>query len=152
MRLTNISQSFPHKMAENSWYEEITSLSPYVYTIQDKKKKNNLIVSSYTIIVKLGKKYRLFNAIYTIHWNVSLKLLLALLSSKQVTLCDSIWHVSSSSGEACCELLYPVTFTYHRASNRIRNSHTEFLTQHFTVNATKNLQIYGLCGYNLCQI
>jgi len=27
----------------------------------------------------------------------------------QVTLCDPIWHVSSSSGEACCELLYPVT-------------------------------------------
>ena len=27
----------------------------------------------------------------------------------QVTLCDHIWHVSSSSGEACCELLYPVT-------------------------------------------
>ena len=29
-RVTNISQSLPHKMAENSWYEEITSLSPYV--------------------------------------------------------------------------------------------------------------------------
>jgi len=27
----------------------------------------------------------------------------------QVTLCDPIWHVSSSSGEACRELLYPVT-------------------------------------------
>ena len=27
----------------------------------------------------------------------------------QVTLCDPIWHVSSSSGVACCELLYPVT-------------------------------------------
>ena len=26
----NISQSLPHKMAENSWCEEITSLSPYV--------------------------------------------------------------------------------------------------------------------------
>jgi len=25
----------------------------------------------------------------------------------QVTLCDPIWHVSSSGGEACCELLYP---------------------------------------------
>ena len=31
-RITNISQSLPHKMAEDSWYEEITSLSPYVYT------------------------------------------------------------------------------------------------------------------------
>jgi len=31
-RITNISQSLPHKMAENSRYEEITSLSPYVYT------------------------------------------------------------------------------------------------------------------------
>jgi len=31
VRITNISQSLPHKMAENSWYEEITSLSPYVY-------------------------------------------------------------------------------------------------------------------------
>ena len=30
VRITNISQSLPHKMAENSWYEEITSLSPYV--------------------------------------------------------------------------------------------------------------------------
>jgi len=29
--ITNISQNVPHKMAENSWYEEITSLSPYVY-------------------------------------------------------------------------------------------------------------------------
>jgi len=28
---TNISQSLPHKMAVDSWYEEITSLSPYVY-------------------------------------------------------------------------------------------------------------------------
>ena len=27
----------------------------------------------------------------------------------QVTLCDPVWHVSSSSGEACCELLYLVT-------------------------------------------
>ena len=26
----------------------------------------------------------------------------------QVTLCDSIWHVSSRSDEACCELLYSV--------------------------------------------
>ena len=30
----------------------------------------------------------------------------------QVTLCDPIWHVSSRSGEACCELLYPVTLLY----------------------------------------
>ena len=30
----------------------------------------------------------------------------------QVTLCDPIWHVSSSSGEACCELLYLVTLVY----------------------------------------
>jgi len=31
----------------------------------------------------------------------------------KVTLCDPIWNVSSRSGEACCELLYPVTyFTY----------------------------------------
>ena len=28
----------------------------------------------------------------------------------QVTLCDPIWHVSSRSGEACGELLYPVTY------------------------------------------
>jgi len=27
----------------------------------------------------------------------------------QVILCDPIWHVSSRSGEACGELLYPVT-------------------------------------------
>ena len=31
----------------------------------------------------------------------------------QVTLCDPIWHVSSSSGEACCELLYPVSLLYY---------------------------------------
>jgi len=34
-------------------------------------------------------------------------------SAWQVTLCDPIWHVSSSSGEACCELLYPVTLLYY---------------------------------------
>jgi len=28
----------------------------------------------------------------------------------QVTLCDPIWHVSSRSGEAWCELLYLVTY------------------------------------------
>jgi len=33
VRITNISQSLPHKMAENGWYEEITSLSPYVYAV-----------------------------------------------------------------------------------------------------------------------
>jgi len=30
VRITNILQSLPHKMAENSWYEKIKSLSPYV--------------------------------------------------------------------------------------------------------------------------
>jgi len=34
VRITSISQSLPHKMAENSWYEEITSLSTYVYNLQ----------------------------------------------------------------------------------------------------------------------
>jgi len=31
----------------------------------------------------------------------------------QVTLCDPIWHMSSRSGEAVCELLYflPLPFT-----------------------------------------
>jgi len=38
-------------------------------------------------------------------WNVTS-------AGSQVTLCDPIWHVSSSSGEACCELLYPVTLLY----------------------------------------
>ena len=37
----------------------------------------------------------------------------------QVTLCNPIWHVSSSSGEACCELLYPVTLLATRRS-RVR--------------------------------
>ena len=32
VRITNISQSLPHKMTENSWYEEMTSLSPYMYS------------------------------------------------------------------------------------------------------------------------
>jgi len=31
VRTTNIPQSLPHKMAENSGYEEITSLSPYAF-------------------------------------------------------------------------------------------------------------------------
>jgi len=35
VRVRNILQSLPHKMAEKQlawiWYEEITSLSPYVY-------------------------------------------------------------------------------------------------------------------------
>jgi len=31
VRIINILQRLPHKMAENSWYEEITSLSPYVH-------------------------------------------------------------------------------------------------------------------------
>ena len=33
----------------------------------------------------------------------------------QVTLCDPIWHMSSCSGEAVCELLYflPFTFTFN---------------------------------------
>jgi len=30
----------------------------------------------------------------------------------QIILCDPMWHVSSRSGEACCELLYPVTLFY----------------------------------------
>ena len=30
----------------------------------------------------------------------------------QVTLCDAIWHVSSRSGEASCELLYSVYLTF----------------------------------------
>ena len=39
-----------------------------------------------------------------------------LIEYQQVILCDTIWHVSSRSGEASCELLYSVyiylTFTY----------------------------------------
>jgi len=31
----------------------------------------------------------------------------------QVTLCDPIWHVSSRSGKACCELLYQVILLLH---------------------------------------
>jgi len=31
----------------------------------------------------------------------------------QVTLCDPIWHVSSRSGEAVCELLYSALPFYH---------------------------------------
>jgi len=30
----------------------------------------------------------------------------------QVTWCDFIWHVSSRSGEACCKLLYPITYLF----------------------------------------
>ena len=42
----------------------------------------------------------------------------------QVTLCDPIWHMSSCSGEACCELLYPVTLlTYYLCSLMV---HYEF--------------------------
>ena len=38
----------------------------------------------------------------------------------QVTLCDPIWHVSSSSGESCCELLYPVTTLLYFLQSRLR--------------------------------
>ena len=31
-------------------------------------------------------------------------------------MCDPIWHASSRSGEACCELLYPVTLFYMSGS------------------------------------
>jgi len=41
VRTTNISQSLPYKMAENSWYEEITSLSPYVLRVNDKCRGND---------------------------------------------------------------------------------------------------------------
>jgi len=37
----------------------------------------------------------------------------------QVTLCDPIWHVCSSSGEACCELLYPVTYYFMRTKMQV---------------------------------
>ena len=37
----------------------------------------------------------------------------------QVTLCDPIWHVSSRSGEACCELLYPVNLFYFTSQSRV---------------------------------
>ena len=43
-------------------------------------------------------------------WNVTS-------AGRQVTLCDPIWHVSSCSGEACCELLYPVTLLYYSGCN-----------------------------------
>ena len=33
---------------------------------------------------------------------------------------STIWHVSSSSGEACCELLYPVTLLYFTTQVAIR--------------------------------
>jgi len=39
VRTTNISQSLPHKMAEYRWYEEIASLSPYVYYLTFKRDK-----------------------------------------------------------------------------------------------------------------
>jgi len=40
IRITNISQSLLHKMAENRWYEEIMSLSPYVYVYGFSKPTN----------------------------------------------------------------------------------------------------------------
>jgi len=36
-----------------------------------------------------------------------------LLDDWEVTLCDPIWHVSSCSSEACCELLYAVNLLYY---------------------------------------
>jgi len=30
----------------------------------------------------------------------------------QVTLCETTWHASSHSSEACCELVYVVTLVY----------------------------------------
>ena len=54
----------------------------------------------------------------------------------QVTLCDPIWHVSSSSGEACCKLLYPVTLlltttTYSRERVHILYNGSPFSPQNF---------------------
>jgi len=40
----------------------------------------------------------------------------------QVTLRDPIWHASSRSGEACCELLYPVTLLYFTLPCTLYNS------------------------------
>ena len=52
VRITNISQSLPHKMAENSWYEEITSLSPYVWM--------SLPVAAISVgLLEIGETFRL---------------------------------------------------------------------------------------------
>jgi len=32
-----------------------------------------------------------------------------------MTLCGPTWHVSSRSGEACCELPYPIKLAFHDA-------------------------------------
>jgi len=60
----------------------------------------------------------------------------------QVTLCDPIWHVSSSSGEACCELLYPVTLLLYyfkqlsRLVPRVRDRRTGMrLTEKYEANS-----------------
>jgi len=51
IRTTNISQSLLHKMAENSWYEETTSLSPYVY---DLRNYSAIIWAKQTLITRFG--------------------------------------------------------------------------------------------------
>jgi len=49
VRTTSISQSLPHKMAENSWYEEITSLSPYVLAAVARRRTALSMLNSYCI-------------------------------------------------------------------------------------------------------
>jgi len=40
----------------------------------------------------------------------------------QVTFCDPVWHVSSRSGKACCELLYSVYLHVYLYLKRVQAS------------------------------
>jgi len=66
----------------------------------------------------------------------------------QIILCDPIWHVSSRSGEACGELLYPVTYLIyllleHRVSVLCKVNITEM---NLRLNTTNPLDLAAICA------
>jgi len=86
VRITSILQSLPHKMAENIWYEEITSLSPYVYVCK--------ILSGSVIREKpILSKYILRCHVYT--WQCTIQELRW--DSERELFYDDIVHVEASA-------------------------------------------------------
>jgi len=55
VRITNISQSLPHKTAENNWYEEMTTLSPYVYADYNRSIKHEIQRLKQQIVCEYGQ-------------------------------------------------------------------------------------------------
>ena len=68
----------------------------------------------------------------------------------QVTLCDPIRHVSSSSGEACCELLYPVTLLYFTIDNNHKTCRTWAAGKDDVFG--ENVCVYQTIGKSTCNV